>query len=46
LHVYADPEAQRLLDEARKLDWAKFERYAAAVLVVGKEKAMRSFDSG
>ena len=29
---------QRLLDESRKVEWAKFERFAAAVPVVRKEK--------
>ena len=37
-YEYADAEARRLLDESRKVEWAKFERFAAAVPVVGKEK--------
>ena len=36
---YADPETQRLLDESRKVERAKFERVAAAVPVVGEEKS-------
>ena len=29
---------QRLLDESRKVEWAKFECFAAAVPLVGKDK--------
>ncbi len=35
----ADPETRRLLDESRRVSWAKFERFAAAVPVLGEEKA-------
>ena len=37
-YQYADPETQKLLDESRKAEWAKFERFAAAVPIVGEEK--------
>ena len=37
-YEWADPETQKLLDESRKVEWAKFERFAAAVPIVGSEK--------
>jgi len=33
-----DAETRRLLDEARRTEWAKFERFAATVPVTGTEK--------
>lgn len=37
-YEWADPETQKLLDESRKVEWTKFERFAAAVPIVGSEK--------
>ncbi len=33
-----DPETRKAVDEARQAEWSKFERFGAAVPVVGKEK--------
>ena len=38
-YEFADPETRRLVDESRRVSWAKFERFAAAVPVLGEEKA-------
>ena len=37
-YEHADPETWRLVDESRKVEWAKFEPFATAVPVVGEEK--------
>ena len=33
-----DPSTRKAVDEARQAEWSKFERFGAAVPIVGKEK--------
>ena len=38
VYEHLDPETRKAVDEARQAEWSKFERFGAAVPVIGKEK--------